>query len=55
MPCPACQNPPHQDFAPFCSKLCKNRDLLKWLKEEYVIPAENVADENAVPAEDEEN
>ena len=26
------------DYAPFCSRGCKDRDLLKWLGEGYRIP-----------------
>jgi hypothetical protein len=33
-----CQNPSDAAFSPFCSKLCKNRDLLRWFKEDYRIP-----------------
>jgi endogenous inhibitor of DNA gyrase (YacG/DUF329 family) len=37
-PCPLCRKPPQPDFAPFCSRGCKDRDLLKWLGEGYRIP-----------------
>ena len=35
--CPLCGAPEQQDFAPFCSRGCKDRDLLKWLGEGYRI------------------
>ena len=38
-----CGNPSRADFAPFCSRGCRDRDLLKWLGEGYRIagpPAE---------------
>lgn len=35
--CPYCGHPTHADFAPFCSRGCKDRDLLKWLGEGYRI------------------
>ena len=41
--CPYCGHPTHADYAPFCSRGCKDRDLLKWLGEGYRIagpPAE---------------
>ena len=38
--CPICGNPHHPDFQPFCSRGCKDRDLLQWLGEGYRIPAE---------------
>jgi endogenous inhibitor of DNA gyrase (YacG/DUF329 family) len=36
--CPLCGKPPSQEHAPFCSRGCKDRDLLKWLGEGYRIP-----------------
>ena len=43
-PCPLCGKPPSPDHAPFCSRGCKDRDLLKWLGEGYRIPGPPVAD-----------
>ena len=37
-PCPLCGKPPSPDHAPFCSRGCKDRDLLKWLGDGYRIP-----------------
>jgi uncharacterized protein len=37
-PCPICGKPDADEFAPFCSRGCKDRDLLKWLGEGYRIP-----------------
>jgi len=36
--CPVCGRPEALEFAPFCSRGCKDRDLLKWLGEGYRIP-----------------
>lgn len=36
-PCPLCAKPASPDHAPFCSRGCKDRDLLKWLGEGYRI------------------
>ena len=37
-PCPFCESPPSAAFAPFCSKGCRDRDLLQWLSDGYRIP-----------------
>lgn len=36
--CPVCGNAVATDFRPFCSKGCRDRDLLKWLGESYRVP-----------------
>ncbi|MGN6277928.1 MAG: DNA gyrase inhibitor YacG [Sphingomonas sp.] len=36
--CPICGQPTVKTFAPFCSRGCKDRDLLKWLGEGYRLP-----------------
>jgi endogenous inhibitor of DNA gyrase (YacG/DUF329 family) len=36
--CPLCGKAPSSEHAPFCSRGCKDRDLLKWLGEGYRIP-----------------
>ena len=38
--CPVCGNPPQPEFQPFCSRGCKDRDLLQWLGEGYRLPGE---------------
>lgn len=38
--CPICGTPTHADFAPLCSRGCKDRDLLNWLGEGYRVPGE---------------
>ncbi|MFC3310199.1 DNA gyrase inhibitor YacG [Blastomonas aquatica] len=37
-PCPLCRKPARPDFTPFCSKACKDRDLLQWLGGGYAVP-----------------
>lgn len=37
-PCPLCGKPPAPAHAPFCSRGCKDRDLLQWLGDGYRIP-----------------
>ncbi|QIK96829.1 DNA gyrase inhibitor YacG [Sphingomonas sp. HDW15A] len=36
--CPVCGKPPSAANQPFCSRGCKDRDLLKWLGDGYRIP-----------------
>jgi len=35
--CPMCGKPPNTEHAPFCSRGCKDRDLLRWLGGGYRI------------------
>lgn len=35
--CPLCKAPSVAEFAPFCSRGCRDRDLLNWLGEDYRI------------------
>jgi endogenous inhibitor of DNA gyrase (YacG/DUF329 family) len=46
-PCPLCRKPASPDFTPFCSKACKDRDLLQWLGEGYAVPGPTVDDPDA--------
>jgi endogenous inhibitor of DNA gyrase (YacG/DUF329 family) len=36
--CPICKQDSLFEYRPFCSKLCKDQDLLHWINEEYTIP-----------------
>jgi endogenous inhibitor of DNA gyrase (YacG/DUF329 family) len=36
--CPICRHPASPEHRPFCSQLCRDRDLLAWLDERYTIP-----------------
>ena len=36
--CPTCGKPTAAEFHPFCSRGCKDRDLLAWLSESYRLP-----------------
>ena len=44
--CPICGNPVTTEHKPFCSRGCKDRDLLQWLGEGYRIPGERIDDES---------
>ncbi|MGB3723107.1 MAG: DNA gyrase inhibitor YacG [Pacificimonas sp.] len=36
--CPMCGTPETPVDKPFCSRVCRDRDLLKWLGEDYRVP-----------------
>lgn len=40
--CPLCGKTVTLEFTPFCSRGCKDRDLLQWLGEGYRVPGEPV-------------
>ncbi|MDR6789311.1 endogenous inhibitor of DNA gyrase (YacG/DUF329 family) [Sphingomonas sp. BE138] len=44
--CPICAKPSVPDHAPFCSRGCKDRDLLQWLGEGYRLPGETIDTES---------
>lgn len=44
--CPLCRKPSVMEYRPFCSRGCKDRDLINWMDEGYRVPT--------VPAEDED-
>ncbi|SFS03981.1 DNA gyrase inhibitor YacG [Sphingomonas jatrophae] len=46
--CPLCGAPTNPDYRPFCSRGCRDRDLLQWMGEGYRVPGrpiDEVADE----------
>lgn len=43
--CPLCRRPRNADYNPFCSKACKDRDLLRWLEDGYALPGPPAMDE----------
>lgn len=44
--CPLCRKPAAAEHLPFCSRGCKDRDLLNWLGEGYKVPARVDDDEH---------
>ncbi|MES2288823.1 MAG: DNA gyrase inhibitor YacG [Pseudomonadota bacterium] len=42
--CPTCDRESVAEFAPFCSKGCRGRDMLRWLNEGYRVPGPPVTD-----------
>ena len=45
--CPLCGNPRVEEFKPFCSRGCRDRDLLAWFGEGYRVPIDQPADGTA--------
>ena len=43
--CPVCRRPAVRLHHPFCSETCRNRDLLAWLDEGYVLPGPPATEE----------
>ena len=37
-PCPICRKPRNAEFAPFCSRRCRDVDLGRWFGEGYALP-----------------
>ncbi len=36
--CPICKRPRVEQFAPFCSSRCRDRDLAQWFNDGYALP-----------------
>jgi endogenous inhibitor of DNA gyrase (YacG/DUF329 family) len=51
-PCPVCRKARSEEFAPFCSSRCRDRDLGQWLSDGYAIPGPPVDPEDIVPRDD---
>ncbi|MDZ7893578.1 MAG: DNA gyrase inhibitor YacG [Sphingobium sp.] len=47
--CPMCGDAPQAPFKPFCSRGCRDRDLIGWMDEGYRIPARPPVDEGDAP------
>jgi len=49
-PCPICEKPADEEYRPFCSRRCADRDLQRWFTGRYVIPGPvNSEDEGEEP------
>jgi uncharacterized protein len=44
--CPICGKPRIEEHAPFCSQRCRDRDLMRWLDEGYVLPGPKIDPED---------
>jgi uncharacterized protein len=42
--CPLCTKPRAEEFKPFCSRGCRDRDLLTWFGEGYRVPVAQAPD-----------
>ena len=51
-PCPICRKPRSEEFAPFCSSRCRDRDLGQWLTDGYALPGPPVDPEDIVRSDD---
>ncbi len=49
-PCPICGKPASVAEQPFCSRGCRDRDLLQWLGDGYRVPGPP-ADEDGVDSD----
>lgn len=45
--CPLCGKPRSPEHTPFCSTRCRDRDLVRWLDDGYVLPGRPTVDEQA--------
>jgi endogenous inhibitor of DNA gyrase (YacG/DUF329 family) len=45
--CPLCGKPATPDHKPFCSRGCRDRDLLNWLGDGYRVPGRPVDEATA--------
>ena len=44
--CPMCRKPRSEDFTPFCSQRCKDRDLAQWFGDGYALPGDPASPED---------
>ncbi|MGZ8312638.1 MAG: DNA gyrase inhibitor YacG [Allosphingosinicella sp.] len=49
--CPLCGQPASPEARPFCSRGCRDRDLLNWLGDAYRVPGPPAAPEEFGPEE----
>ena len=50
--CPLCRKPAAREHRPFCSRGCRDRDLLNWLGNGYRVPGPPAAPEELGGGED---
>ncbi|MGE4411469.1 MAG: DNA gyrase inhibitor YacG [Sphingomonadales bacterium] len=50
--CPLCKAPSVTEFAPFCSRGCRDRDLLGWLGENYRIAGRSTEEDELQKSSD---
>ena len=47
--CPICKKSRSDEFAPFCSSRCRDRDLNQWFSDGYAVPGRPAAPEELAP------
>ncbi|HEX5536635.1 MAG TPA: DNA gyrase inhibitor YacG [Sphingobium sp.] len=52
--CPLCRKPPADQFRPFCSRGCRDRDLLGWMGESYRVADRSSEEDELAPSSDEQ-
>lgn len=45
--CPICGRPTEPSLRPFCSRRCRDQDLLQWLSGSYAVPAVETDEDGA--------
>jgi endogenous inhibitor of DNA gyrase (YacG/DUF329 family) len=53
--CANCNKPITEQYKPFCSKRCADVDLGRWLNESYVIPTNEIAEDDEKKVEENED
>lgn len=44
--CPICKKPRVEEFTPFCSARCRDRDLARWFNDGYAVAGPPASDED---------
>jgi endogenous inhibitor of DNA gyrase (YacG/DUF329 family) len=53
--CPVCGKPRSQEHSPFCSTRCRDRDLVRWLDDGYVLPGPPADPDSDLPNPNDED
>ena len=49
--CPICRRARSEEFTPFCSARCRDRDLARWFTDGYAVPGPPATDEDLAQGE----
>jgi len=50
-PCPICRKARSEQFSPFCSARCRDRDLARWFNDGYSVPGPPASPEDVASGE----
>ena len=50
-PCPICRKARSEQFSPFCSARCRDRDLARWFNDGYTVPGPPATPEDMASGE----